>query len=202
MCLFPHLGDPCRFYKVRQFKGYFVDSSLILQVSSFLIPMTRYWHRVPHLLQFHQKQWISRCCIPSFHHVWSLDLHLKIKDFHALHHLSLFLRHLLVIALLIIVIFIVLCRLLKHILCIIFLTCFVFLCLSRFVSCCRCREVIKDVFELCNMLYNQLLATNNCAYPTRCKYTFLFLKTHVFKLDIFQIVIINIHFAILGHSIL
>ena len=86
-----HFGDPCLLDELRQLERYLMDASLVLEISTFLSPMSWNWHRVTDLLTLQEKQWILSRRVPCLHKVRALNPHLQVKDFHLVLELALLL---------------------------------------------------------------------------------------------------------------
>ena len=140
--LFPYSGDACGFNVVRELEGRLMNSSLVLQVSSFLGPVARDWNCVPDHFHLHKEKGIIGSHVPAFNHVRPSNLHFQIKYLHAHHEFSLLFRHFLFF------LFLVLVPLCCFSECIFLLdVLFVILFPFIFFSIERCCEMLKDVLE-------------------------------------------------------
>jgi len=74
--LLSDLGDTCLFDKVRELKGRFMHTSLILEVSSLLAPMSGHGYGIPNHLHVQEKLGILSSDIPGLNHVRSTNFHL------------------------------------------------------------------------------------------------------------------------------
>jgi len=83
ICLISYFSNTSLFNEIRQLEGSFVYTSLVLQISSLLTPVSRNWYRITNHFHFHQELWVFSCNIPCLNHVWPSNLHLEIKNLHA-----------------------------------------------------------------------------------------------------------------------
>src|SRR4051812_30418873 len=82
--LLSHFSYPCGLYEIWKLEGHLMNSSFVLKVSSFLIPMSWNWHRVSNHLHVHEKDWVISSDVPCLNKIWALDFHFQVKDLHSL----------------------------------------------------------------------------------------------------------------------
>jgi hypothetical protein len=81
-CLLPQATDSSLLNKLWQLEGDLMDTPLVLEIASLLSPVTRHWHRVPHLLAGKKEKRLFGGDIPRLNEVWPLHLHLEVKNLH------------------------------------------------------------------------------------------------------------------------
>lgn len=93
-CALSHFVNACILNKLRKLEWLLVNSSLVLQIASFGVPMIRHGYRVPDLLQFKKKEGIGSSHIPIINQIRSIRFHLQLKDRHSIHELPFLTREL------------------------------------------------------------------------------------------------------------
>ena len=66
ICLCSYLIDACILNKIRKFKWSFMNTSLVLKITTLLGPMLWNWYGISCLLKIYQKLRILCCYVPIF----------------------------------------------------------------------------------------------------------------------------------------